>query len=57
MGDTKPPDRRYGLVQAASRLTTRATSLSKSRKVALVDLVDSCTGRLYFTGNLLKYSR
>jgi len=30
--DTKPPDCRYGLTQAGSRLTTRATCLSKSRK-------------------------
>ena len=30
MGDTQAPDCRYGLVQAASRLTTRAHILSKS---------------------------
>ena len=29
MGDTKAPDCKYSLVQAASRLTTRATCLSK----------------------------
>ena len=44
-------------VDAGVVAVTRVLRGGRKLGFTVVDLVDSCTGRLYFTGNLLKYSR
>jgi hypothetical protein len=44
-------------VDARVEAVTRVLRGGRKLGFTVVDLVDSHTGRLYFTGNLLKYSR